>query len=343
MRIPINVGRHTEEHSRELTGYTIELDGTRPAGCIIRNRHGREKKPYKSNPYWMLQLMEKGIVDANVMAASLILWMFVGPAPSSKHTCDHINRVPEDNRIENLRWADDETQKTNRRSFQIQKLIIVTSELLEALAKDGIVFRSVTEVPAKGMGNLPETYQGLGLKISLCGKYFIKTRKRGPGKAVDYMAQPSIRHGYPSFKMNGRHCPVHMMQFQLNFPGAARPEAVEHRNDNRLDASASNILGSTHSANRISSYDNGCRDGTKTARKPVVLRDNRGEFPDQCFQSALSAGTWVTNVAAPGHYKTNKSAGKSVSEAARNSTWMVACRFSVREDDLPIAKRVKVE
>lgn len=39
---------------------------------------------------------------------------FIGEAPTSKHTVDHINRVRHDNRFENLRWANPYEQSLNR-------------------------------------------------------------------------------------------------------------------------------------------------------------------------------------------------------------------------------------
>ena len=36
----------------------------------------------------------------------LVLEAYVGRAPKDKPECDHINRCPSDNRVENLRWTD---------------------------------------------------------------------------------------------------------------------------------------------------------------------------------------------------------------------------------------------
>jgi hypothetical protein len=52
---------------------------------------------------------------------------FHGPPPSSKHTPDHINQDPSDNRRENLRWATMKEQGRNRRNNRrVVQLDLVT-------------------------------------------------------------------------------------------------------------------------------------------------------------------------------------------------------------------------
>lgn len=43
----------------------------------------------------------------------LVLEAFVGPAPADKPECDHRNRVRDDNRLSNLRWASVSTNRSN--------------------------------------------------------------------------------------------------------------------------------------------------------------------------------------------------------------------------------------
>lgn len=42
---------------------------------------------------------------------------FIGPKPTDEHTVDHIDRNPENNSVENLRWADRREQAINRKSI----------------------------------------------------------------------------------------------------------------------------------------------------------------------------------------------------------------------------------
>lgn len=52
--------------------------------------------------------------DHDLGIHTIVLHTFTGPPPSSKHTGDHINRIPWDNRVSNLRWATPEEQLANR-------------------------------------------------------------------------------------------------------------------------------------------------------------------------------------------------------------------------------------
>lgn len=68
------------------------------------------KPVYNQDGYLMINLTQLG-VKYNKMVHRLVLWAFEGH-PKGRQ-CDHINRVRDDNRLENLRWA---TRKENRRN-----------------------------------------------------------------------------------------------------------------------------------------------------------------------------------------------------------------------------------
>lgn len=64
--------------------------------------------------YQNVQLRSKQSKTVQELLHRLVCTMFNGPAPSSIHTVDHINRIRHDNRSENLRWATSTEQKNNQ-------------------------------------------------------------------------------------------------------------------------------------------------------------------------------------------------------------------------------------
>ena len=78
-------------------------------GLIYNEKRNRFMKELKeSNGYMRVKLSKDG-KQKNFYVHRLIALTFI-PNPDNKKCIDHINRIRDDNRIENLRWA---TQKEN--------------------------------------------------------------------------------------------------------------------------------------------------------------------------------------------------------------------------------------
>ena len=101
--------------------YAVDINGN-----IKDLRTGKLKKLYKNEQgYITIALLnEKGYSTQQVHR--LIGIHFI-PNPNNLLEIDHINRVRDDNRIENLRWADDYTQAVNqlRVNTKYKKYIIL--------------------------------------------------------------------------------------------------------------------------------------------------------------------------------------------------------------------------
>jgi hypothetical protein len=86
------------------------------------------------------------------MVHELVALAFVGPRPSPKHTVDHINRNPSDNRDANLRWATKKEQSANRTIVPIRK----TTVPIESVDAEGnrVRYESIVEASkATGVGS----------------------------------------------------------------------------------------------------------------------------------------------------------------------------------------------
>jgi len=88
-------GRHPELPFHEISthGSVRKIDGLKLRGTITPKgyRQVRLKNLNAQCPlYWVHRL---------------VLETFVGPAPTKQHQTGHINGIPDDNRLENLRWV----------------------------------------------------------------------------------------------------------------------------------------------------------------------------------------------------------------------------------------------
>jgi len=106
------------EKSLEFIGY--------PTYSILSNgyvkdlRTGRIHNGHFSQGYRLVNLTNpEGITPHSIHR--LIGLAFI-PNPDNKPEVDHINRIRDDNRIENLRWVTDYEQVANRGDFKNNKL-----------------------------------------------------------------------------------------------------------------------------------------------------------------------------------------------------------------------------
>ncbi|AGE54243.1 hypothetical protein PBCVNY2B_451R [Paramecium bursaria Chlorella virus NY2B] len=86
--------------------------------------------------------------------------------------------------------------------------------------------------------------------------------------------QLHLNDGYPSKNIDGVSYKLHILVFQLWYPelwkNKKSDEMVLHKEDNRLDFRPENLRLGPSSENMEDSYDNGKRDGAKTARQACI-------------------------------------------------------------------------
>lgn len=75
-----------------------------PKMCGYRNDKGRIIKPFKNNSGYLIVSLSKNNKLKHFQVHRLVAETFISN-PNNKPQVDHINRVRDDNRIENLRWV----------------------------------------------------------------------------------------------------------------------------------------------------------------------------------------------------------------------------------------------
>jgi len=98
------------------------------------------KRRYKKNGYMIVGLWEKG-KSKTILIHRLLALTFI-PNPENKPCVDHINRKPDDNRLENLRWV---TYKENAQNQEQKGCIRITKyERFQVLWYEDNTHRSKT-------------------------------------------------------------------------------------------------------------------------------------------------------------------------------------------------------
>ena len=86
-----------------------------PCGTVLRiwNGYTKEIKSFKvKNGYIQIYLSKNG--KRKCFKLHRLLALAFIPNPENKYSVDHINRIRDDNRLSNLRWATREEQRANK-------------------------------------------------------------------------------------------------------------------------------------------------------------------------------------------------------------------------------------
>lgn len=207
-------------------------------------------------------------------------------------TVDHINRDKRNNRLENLRMATLKEQYANRDSSRTSRglrrrvnqisledgsVVRIHDSLMGAAASvggnHGNVAKCITGKYKYAYGyswkyhvaefdaDLPEEIWKRVRDSNTYASNFGRFKKaRGGGwTTVKTAADLNISNGYPVIGVQGKHASCHRTVAELFLDPPTNPKAtlVNHKNGNRLDASASNLEWITPSDNIIHAHDNG--------------------------------------------------------------------------------------
>jgi len=287
--------------------------------CIIRNKRIKRPTSYylDKGGYYTVTVYDVAGKSKNLSVARAMLSTFVGPPPSPHHTADHIeSEHTTDNRLGNLRWADETEQKLNQNRPETYNsaFIIVhdgegltVNEWAERLGISDSAIRKRarnvrnTEWSYKTYDDLPgenwkdvedsKNFQGWW-KVSTFGR--VAYHKDANIRKVSSPEELYLNNGYPSIGINGTNRMVHLVVFQTfrkkEYEAMKEGEMILHEDDDRMDCRIDKLRVGTASQNGRDAHDNGKYDGTKTARRPCVARKGNESHP---FDSLMDAVKWI--------------------------------------------------
>jgi len=91
--------------SRDGRIWSSQYPGPKPPAEIASKRPLRELKPHRTCQGYRFCCLTVGDKQISIMAHRLVLLAFVGPPMPDKPYAIHYNDIPDDNRLENLRWG----------------------------------------------------------------------------------------------------------------------------------------------------------------------------------------------------------------------------------------------
>lgn len=269
-------------------------------GGIYNKKTDKRLNYYKIGNYDMTGLCDSSGKQRSIFVARAMVSTFHGRPPTIKHSTEHIDCTNKNNNIiSELTWIDPSGQNKNR--IQPEKLLIayiIVRDDVEMTAKEWIkhlndekntMGREYTEsmilyyAQNKRYGFSYKVYENLVNEIwykvvgseNKKGHWEISNQNRiaRVSKHVRNVIDNTrfwFNNKHPAIRINGQLRLLHEVAFETYYPkeyAAKKPdEMILHKFDDKLDFRPHMLYIGNASKNQKDSHDNGCRDGTKTAR-----------------------------------------------------------------------------
>jgi hypothetical protein len=274
--------------------YTIDTTG------IVRNsKTGKVVKTRKKGPYNGCTVYNNDKNPRDIQISRALASTFEGRPPTLEHTADHIDRNPNNDTLENIRWSCKKGQRGNQDRPKTHKTaFIIVKDGLEKTTNEWVdYFRdekthygrdyTVGMVKKYAQNNkygfsykvYPDIQGEVWMEIagSNNANGYWKISNMNRVKYVTKYAENvlsgerlSLRNGYPRIKINGESLNCHNISFMTFFPeewaNKRYNEVIMHEDDDKTDFRPHKLRLGTRADNNISAYDNGCYDGKQTAR-----------------------------------------------------------------------------
>jgi hypothetical protein len=265
--------------------YTIDTNG------VIRNKKtGKILKYFKTGEYKRCSVQDNVGKQRKLTTGRAIASTFHGKPPTIEHTADHIDKNPDNDTIDNIRWLDQTGQKNNRSIPVIFKsaFIIVkdgvektanewsenlkeqknhlnryyTASMIKRYAQKkqhGFSYKEYPDIPGEVWKEIvgSENNKGGRWEISDMNRVKFVTKHAENVFTTERFCMSNI---YPMIVINTRKWACHILSFMTFFPdkwAAKKPnEIVLHEDDDKLDFRPYKLRLGTRSENAIDAYDN---------------------------------------------------------------------------------------
>lgn len=276
--------------------YTIE-------NGVIRNKKEESIKYHQCGKYSRCVVFDDSGRQRLVVVGRAIASTVYGPPPTLLHTADHIDRNPENDTDENIRWLCKSGQRDNQDRSETKKTsFLVVNDGVEKTVSEWVVHlkgkknsygNDYTNVMItkyaqkkhfgfsyKEYPDLPgEVWKEMSWSKNTKGVWKISDMNRV--KYVTKFAENvlsgerlGLMSGYPKIYINGQSWYCHILSFMTFSPeeyANKKPgEMVLHEEDNRLDFSPHKLRLGTHSENMMDAHNNGRHDDKKTMRNACM-------------------------------------------------------------------------
>jgi hypothetical protein len=303
--------------------YTIDTLG------IIRNKKSGKTKKYRQDEYGYNTVViydAKG-KQRSIRVARAVASTFLGSPPTSTHTADHIiSEEKSDDALSNIRWNDLPGQRANQKRIDTKKsaFIIVkngiekttkewvkylenerssrdkkyTKEMITGYAirkQHGFAYKEYSDLPGEIWKTVPSSKNGKESYWDVSDQNRVKYITQHATNVFSNNRLRKNSDGYPQVSVNKKNIGCHVLVFMTFYPdiwAAKKPdEIVLHEDDDKEDFRPHKLRLGTQSENTKDSYDNGKRDGTKSARMKCASYVE-GVFEKE-HESQMSAGEYL--------------------------------------------------
>lgn len=263
---------------------------------VIKNVKGEPIAYRKIGKYNVCNVEGDFGIQRTIYVGRAIASTFYGRPPTPEHTADHIDRNPDNDTNDNIRWASKKEQQTNRDVPDTLKTsFIVSKGDIEKTVKEWVEYlkgekntygREYTDqmiriyARQKQHGFSYKEYPDISGEvwkeiIGTNGKWKISDMNRV--KYITKFAENvlsgirlGLRHGYPHIMINGKKVECHILSFMTFFPNEyankKQGEIILHDDDNRLDFRPHKLRIGTQSENSYDAHNNGKHCDKKSER-----------------------------------------------------------------------------